>query len=689
MAGFVKHIIKILTLATVVPGIALGVQAQNQRSGGNNSDRTLVRSTVSDANASIRRAATSVIARSAALGTRKSKMVVTARPVVSRAAVKSSKRIDSKLVNSSRAAALSKTNVARGALIHKGIKNDTGKAGLARAGKVRATAVFNDVSKIGGGYANCRDAYATCMDQFCANANDTYRRCFCSDRFMDFRDTSDKLDEALGMLADFQNNNLNAVDKTAAEVNAMYSSTAGEAAIKEDTSASQKMLDEIGDVLAGKKKRSSSQTSSPASLGIIDLNSFSDMGDIWSGSGTFNSSSIFDTRAADAMTDLEGKALYQRAASQCAKLMTESCTGDAMFSLASSAYSVMVTQDCNLLEKSINAKKENIMQTVRQAESILREARLDEYRAHNSQDVNDCLTRVEEAMTAPTACGEKYVKCLDYTGLYINATTGEPIPRELNKLTTISPVLGGNDIIAENPQWDTFLESYKNRVTAVLDTCRSLADDVWKEFKRTAMIRIAQAQADKIEDYKSSCVATIKECYNRTDDTLADLTNDAIKDKKYDMAAGRAVTVRDMCYQDVLACASMYGDADGCEFNRTTMKITPREGANCGLESLLAYVDTVDSARVAKGCETAVLAKAKELCTPEQTYSDEDDASGAPTGYPDGCKDTPKKTLRDSLLHHADEFCALDAVKNSTMNSQIVDDILNDIFNQLGIKDGS
>ena len=63
-------------------------------------------------------------------------------------------------------------------------------AGLARAASIaRATAVFNDVSKIGGGYSKCRDAYATCMDQFCANANDTYRRCYCSARFTEFRDT--------------------------------------------------------------------------------------------------------------------------------------------------------------------------------------------------------------------------------------------------------------------------------------------------------------------------------------------------------------------------------------------------------------------------------------------------------------------------------------------------------------------
>ena len=43
----------------------------------------------------------------------------------------------------------------------------------------RATTLSDSLSI---GYNACRDAYFTCMDQFCANANDTYRRCICSSR---------------------------------------------------------------------------------------------------------------------------------------------------------------------------------------------------------------------------------------------------------------------------------------------------------------------------------------------------------------------------------------------------------------------------------------------------------------------------------------------------------------------------
>lgn len=674
MAGFVKHIIKMIAVMAVIPGLAFGIQAQNPRGG-----KIVSRNSSSDANSSVRRSATSVIARSTALNNRKGKTVVVARPAVARSAsavsVRSGNKVVSGSVNVSRAA------VAKSGLVRSGTKKSTtnvGKSALSRAGKARATAVFNDVSKIGGSYSSCHDAYATCMDQFCANANDTYRRCFCSDRFAEFRDASDNLDTALGMLADFQNNNLNAIDKTAAEVNAMYSSTAGEDTIKKDTSASQKMLDEIGDILSGKK---TTNNMSPASIGILDFGSLSDVGDIWSDSGV----SMFNSRSGDNISSLEGRALYQRAASQCAAITRDTCSGDTMFNLASSAYSILVTQDCNVFEKSINAKKENVMQVVRQAEKLLRDARLEEYRAHNSQDFNDCLSRVEEAITQDGACGPNYQQCLDYTNTYINSD-GTPKPT-LFKLTSIAPVLSDGDIVKMNSPYDNMLEKKKMFVTTALDTCRSLADDVWTEFKRNAIIRIAQAQDDIIENFKDSCVQKIKDCYI-TQDEGADLTEGVVTDKKLDTSAGRAVYVRDACQADVMACAAMYGDADGCVYNRSTRKIEKaRDGANCGLNSLLAYVDMVDSARVAQGCENALIGYAKERCSGTGMKPDPITGLMVNETYPDGCTLHPitKTQIRAELLDHAKEYCALDWAGDSGLNMDTVNRVIKNLFDELGL----
>ena len=54
----------------------------------------------------------------------------------------------------------------------------------------------------------------------------------------------------------------------------------------------------------------------------------------------------------------------------------------------------------------------------------------------------------------------------------------------------------GKDILSQNAAYNKFLEGYRNYVTRELDTCRDIADFVWNEFKRNAIIEIAQAQSE-------------------------------------------------------------------------------------------------------------------------------------------------------------------------------------------------
>ena len=384
-------------------------------------------------------------------------------------------------VNNARneSAAERSATVARSATGNARMGANVSNLGLARAGaQARATAVFTDISKIGSGYAACRDAYATCMDQFCANANDTYRRCYCSERFTEFRDTELALDEAKTLLMQFEDTNLNAVDKTAAEVDAMYSATIGEAAIKKDTSGAQKTLDEISNLLSGKRKASSGNTTS-MSLGVMSLDFSTGVDDIWGGGGT---SSIFDTNTGVDLTSLEGKALFDASNKQCLQLITDSCENSATLNMSTSAYGIMITQDCNAYEKKIDSQREAVKQTVRQAQKILREARLEEYRAHNSQDVNECLDKVRSSMLADTACGANYKRCLDYSGAYVNQTTGEAIYSarlfELENIITLSGADGDFDLLGQNAKFNQFLDSKKMFATSALDTCRDLSDIV-------------------------------------------------------------------------------------------------------------------------------------------------------------------------------------------------------------------
>ncbi|MBR5153240.1 MAG: hypothetical protein IKW57_00380 [Alphaproteobacteria bacterium] len=498
-------------------------------------------------------------------------------------------------------------------------------AGLSRAASTaRATAVFNDVSKIGGGYATCREAYATCMDQFCANANDTYRRCYCSERFTEFRDIEYALDEAKTLLMRFEDNNLNAVDKTAAEVNAMYSATVGEAAIKKDTSGAQALLNEIGDLLAGKKKATTT-SNSYNSLGVMSLDFSTDIGDVW-GDGT--TSSIFDTTTGVDMTSLEGQALYQAANKQCLQMVGDQCESKAVVNMTTSAYGILITQDCNAYEKNINSKREAVKQTVRQAEKILRDARLEEYRAHNSADINECVAKVRTALTSDVACGVNYKRCLDYTGVYVNQTTGDAIysPR-LFKLEELIKLNGeGADVLEQNSEFNAFLNTKRMYANTALDTCRDQADIVWEEFKRTALIEIAQAQDEKIEEVKMSCVSTMSECYDTQTSALRDF------DTTTAQAAGAisAYAAKEMCREKVVACAALYGNNTECNFDANG-HISAEDSKKCGIVQLLEFVDSVDTVRVAEGCTTAVENYIEELCTP----------TAGEIGFPWKCRNLP------------------------------------------------
>ena len=526
---------------------------------------------------------------------------------------------DGRAVSSTRSVApATRTRVAKksGATNARTAKNSiSGTGGVARSATARATAIFTDVSKIGSGYAACRESYATCMDQMCANANDDYRRCFCSDRFVKFRDIENSLDQAMIMLEQFQDNNLNAVDKTAAEVEAMYSATVGELAIKRDTSAASKALDAINDLLSGK---SSSKTYSGLSnsLGVLDFSI--DLDNIWSNDMT----SIFSSSGTD-MSSLEGTALFNAAQRECTRLTQNNCNSDALFSMSRSSYNILITQDCNIYEKNLNKKRETVAKAVRMAEKYLREARLEEYRSHNSADVNECIAKVRDAILADTACGANYKRCLDPTGAYINGATGEAIytPRlfELEKTINLGGVSAINkDILSQNSAYNKFLDGYRNYVTRELDTCRDIADFVWTEFKRNAIIEIAQAQSEKIEEVKASCVDTMAECYDTQSNALKNMDKNTATTAA---ALGRYVA-RDMCYEKVVACAALYGDStkEGCKFdNRGHLT---NSGADCGLTSLLNYVKAVDSLSVADKCEKAVSEYLTKLCTPDNgTYS--------------------------------------------------------------------
>ena len=650
MAGIVKNILKMSVVALAIPVVAFGAQRENPRGAMVSRGNAVVPSAADNS-------AASVISRSVTKDGRQTRSAVVSPSVKARSA--------RPVANTARSATPRSGSV---------VSSQPNKKQVARA-----TAIFSDVSKIGGGYATCRDAYATCMDQICANANDSYRRCYCSDRFTGFRETSERLDTALTMLAEFQDKNLDAVDKSAAEVTAMYVASDGEKAIKKDTSASQKLLNNISNILSGKSTVKTNTNLN--SLGVLDLSSFEfDEGDIWG-----ETTSIFGGNSASNIADLEGKALYNKAHQQCIELIQDSCSSEAVFNLARSSYSIMVSQDCNVVEKSINAKRAAVEETVRTAQKYLRDARLEEYRAHNSADVLECLTNVEKAMRNPVACGENYEKCMDYTGRYIDVSTGNAIySNRLFGLNSLIVLDGTADVLKANSGFDKWLDAKKPFAATALDSCRDISSVVWQEFKRSALIQIAQAQDERIQKIKDSCVETVKECYDTTSETLYDMDDTEMQST----GALIAVASRGTCYDKVLSCSSLYGDQDGCKYDDKTKKLTNAPGKKCGIQSLLAFVDTVDAVKVAEGCELALTKYAHQLCDPRVGDPDVEYYRCMPQLM-------SESDLRASMEIRRKTFCPATMVNDNeantlstsadAYNTRIMNQVIQDIYRELDI----
>lgn len=573
-----------------------------------------------------------------------------------------------------RAGSVSRANLGRSAVM--GAKNNARSAtkaisnmGMARAAnKARATAVFSDISKIGGGYSQCRDSYATCMDQFCANANDTFRRCYCSEKFTQFQETEETFEEIKLILQSFEDNELNAVDKTAAEVNAMYTATVGEAAIKKDVSGAAEKLGNIADLLSGKKKKTEEKKTT------LDISSLStgfsvDMDNLWGGGSVDSLFGDGGSRGVN-MAEMSGQQLYNESNKQCLEITKEACSSNALLNMATSSYTIMINQDCNMYEKKLDAQRQAIQNTVREAEKMLRTARLEDYRSHNSADVNECLDKVRSAMFQETACGANYKRCLDYSGQYINQSTGEPIYSPLLfKLTEMINLYAGNtgkesnddafgDVLTNNGEFDKFLEAKKMFATTALDSCRGIADTVWTEFKRTAIIEIAQAQDEKIEQVKGTCVQTMGECYDSQSGSLKDFDTTSAQSA----GAIAANAARAMCSDKVAACAALYGNGANCEFDNQG-RIT--NATNCGLSQLLDYVAVVDSTKIAEGCADAMTKYAQELCGPGSDTSHK---------YPWGCRNMYRHDLEMNLLNRATIYCEVNPAEG---DNRLNEDLLN------------
>lgn len=468
----------------------------------------------------------------------------------------------------------------RSGLLYSPIKN---KSIVGRAASILPTnSATNNDSAFGADYTTCRDAYFTCMDQFCASMDDTYRRCICSSRLNEIKQKQSALSQSTDSLTAFHDLNMDIIKKSAGEVAAITSATVGEqmAAASHDNSQSAQTLSTISDVLNQAKNKSLS------TAGTLDAGG--DIKSIWTTTDLASGANI---------ANLTGETLYNAVNAQCSNMVAEKCP-ESSLNMIISAYGMYIENDCSNLATNLAKQKNTANSAIRETGREMGVARLENYDAHNSLSINECIASVRQDLTANTACGPDFVHCLDITGLYLNIDSGEPIysPNFYNLANQIS--LSGNILNNQtNHMIVNTLNTKKIFAEKSLDKCRDLSGDIWDEFMRQAIIEIHQKQQEKIRTVRTECLGVVNDCYDTQTNQLKDFSN--IGDKT--LLGLNMETVEDLCREKLDTCSNLYG------------------GGPNGLTALVNAMHDIVSQRIVAECQNLLQDFGNNLCAVQST----------------------------------------------------------------------
>ena len=507
-------------------------------------------------------------------------------------------------------------------------------ASVSRAARTLARAATSATTSntFGTGYNTCRDAYFSCMDQFCAKQTDTYRRCVCSPKLATIQSRERQLAQTSDQLQDFKDLNIEAIPKTGAEVKAMLNATEGEkiASTARDKSDSAKQLAGISEVLSNTKSKALS------TQGTLDI--AGDINSIWA---------TTDLASGAQIANLTGESLYNAVHSQCVDLISEQCSSTATLNMVISAYGMYIENDCAALSSALDKKYITANAAIRQTESEMHAARLDNYDAHNSTSINDCIAQVRKDITADTACGANYVHCLDVSGKYLNRDTGEPIyTADFYQLESSISLAG--DVLNNQSNRMVVNELNRKRTFAErgLETCRDLADEVWDEFMRQAITEIYQGQQERIRQVKNECLDVVNQCYDTQSKSLKDFSN--VKEQL--LLGSRLELSEEMCQEKLYACSNLYG------------------GGSKGMDELVKAMSTITDQQIAQQCQATLQDYVKEMCSVPSNDSLH--------SYPFGCR-----TYKPGSQYYA-AMCYITTSDTDSGNSGNDDDTSNPLKQQ-------
>jgi hypothetical protein len=254
----------------------------------------------------------------------------------------------------------------------------------------------------------CKAQYASCMDNFCNVLDDNQGRCTCSSSVAKYEKTEEALKQATIDLQDIATK-IKYLGLSKDEVNSLFIQTAAEEAMQSsnDSSALKSSLDKIQKLLIDP----TSATATSGGVLSLDFSSF----DFDNG---FDLNSFMNTDSGS-IKNQRGAALFETARARCANVLTECRKQGVDSGMATAYYDLEIDKQCVAYERSLIDSNDQMKQTIRNATTVLQQARLMVAQNKNKYDLKGCVTALDACMLDDFVCGDDYKNCLDITGKYL------------------------------------------------------------------------------------------------------------------------------------------------------------------------------------------------------------------------------------------------------------------------------
>lgn len=416
----------------------------------------------------------------------------------------------------------------------------------------------------------CKAQYSSCMDNFCNVLDDNQGRCSCSSNTTRYEKTEAALKQATTDLQDIATK-IKYLGLSKDEVQSLFTMTAAEEAMRgtSDSSDLKGNLDKIQKLLIDP----SSGTVTSGSVLSLDLNSF----DFNNG---FDLNSFMNEGAT--IGNQRGAALFETAKSRCANIITDCRKQKVDQSLVTANYDLEIDKQCIAYERALTDSNDQMKTTIRNATTVLQQARLMVAQNKNKYDLKGCVTALDACMLDDFVCGDDYRNCLDKTGQYI---------------------VGGDIIIGSKPV-PGIKENWKFGSSYAFADNKSVSDMVESllppdETGPSADTNLARLLFDKIgiidNDGRSvgMCSSILNQCQNYTFRANAYQQNNNVV-KEYLLRTLTKIKAKqddiltsygESCKQDIVSCfAKNGGNSAGAGTKLTT-----------AIQACKSYIDTCAS----------------------------------------------------------------------------------------------